>query len=55
MCRYIKWMQEYNIAGGKAELTKVLEACTRELLKHERYKRDIRFLRIWIQYVSPSA
>lgn len=44
-------MQEHNIAGGKAELQKVLEACTKELLKHDRYVNDIRFLRIWIQYV----
>ena len=40
------------MGGGKGDLQKVLEVCTRELLKHERYNRDVRFLRIWIQYVS---
>jgi hypothetical protein len=32
--RYIKWMQEHGMGGGKGDLQKVLEACTRELLKH---------------------
>lgn len=53
--RYIKWMQEHGVGGGKGDLHKVLEACTRELLKHERYANDIRFLRICIQYVRPQG
>jgi hypothetical protein len=44
-------MQEYGVGGGKADLLKVLESCTKELLKYPRYTNDIRFLRIWIQYV----
>ncbi|GLC34411.1 hypothetical protein PLESTB_000731400 [Pleodorina starrii] len=50
--RYIKWMQEYGVGGGKADLLKVLEACTKELQKYPRYTNDIRFLRIWIQYAD---
>ncbi|GLI67253.1 hypothetical protein VaNZ11_011435 [Volvox africanus] len=50
--RFIKWMQEYGVGGGKADLMKVLEACTRELRKYPRYTNDIRFLRIWIQYAD---
>ncbi|GFR44114.1 hypothetical protein Agub_g5276 [Astrephomene gubernaculifera] len=50
--RYIKWMQEYGVGGGKADLQKVLEACTKDLQKHPRYTNDIRFLRIWIQYAD---
>lgn len=53
--RYIKWMQEYGVGGGKADLLKVLEACTKELQKHSRYNNDVRCLRVWIQYVSAAA
>ncbi|EFJ48462.1 hypothetical protein VOLCADRAFT_104641 [Volvox carteri f. nagariensis] len=53
--RYIKWMQEYGVGGGKADLTKVLEACTKELQKYPRYTNDIRCLRIWIQYADCLA
>jgi hypothetical protein len=48
-------MQEYGVGGGKADLQKVLEACTKELQKLPEYNNDIRFLRIWIQYVSAYA
>lgn len=40
------------MGGGKADLQKVLETCTKELQRLPRYNNDIRFLRIWIQYVS---
>ncbi|KXZ53625.1 CKS2 protein [Gonium pectorale] len=50
--RYIKWMQEYGVGAGKADLQKVLEACTKELQRHARYNNDIRFLRLWIQYAD---
>ncbi len=53
--RYIKWMQEYGVGGGKADLLKVLEACTKELQKHSRYNNDVRCLRVWIQYVSAAT
>eukprot|EP00798_Chlamydomonas_sp_ICE-L_P027713 gene27713-7357_t len=50
--RLIKWTQEHLISSSKAELQKVLEACTSDLVKIQRYNSDIRFLRIWIQYAD---
>lgn len=52
-CRFIKWTQETFQAGGhKAELLPLLERCTRELQSLPKYKGDIRYLRVWVQYVS---
>lgn len=51
-CRYVKWTQEHLTGSGKQELQAVLEACTQEVARHERYVTDVRFLRVWIQYVS---
>ena len=49
---YIKWTQDTFKAGGhKADLLPLLERCTRELQDVERYKDDIRYLRVWVQYV----
>lgn len=54
--RYIKWTQLTFKAGGhKAEMMPLLERCTRQLQQQERYKKDPRYLRLWIQYVSPSS
>lgn len=51
--RFIKWTQETFSAGGhKAELLPLLERCTRELQAGRRYDSDIRYLRVWVQYVS---
>ena len=51
--RFIKWTQETFSAGGhKAELLPLLERCTRELQAGGRYAADIRYLRVWVQYVS---
>jgi hypothetical protein len=51
-CRYIKWTKETFSAGGhKSELLPLLERCTREFHQDARYKNDIRYLRVWIQYV----
>lgn len=49
--RLIKWTQEH-LTGGKTELQKVLESCTSVLVKLDKYSNDIRFLRIFIQYVG---
>ena len=50
--RFIKWTQEtFHTGGHQAELLSLLERCTRSLQSHEQYKNDIRYLRIWIQYV----
>ena len=46
-------MQEsYSAGGHKAELVPLLERCTRELQGVEKYKTDVRYLRVWLQYVS---
>lgn len=51
--RFIKWTQEAFSAGGhKAELLPLLERCTRELQAGGRYADDVRYLRVWVQYVS---
>jgi len=50
--RLVKWTQEHLGGGSKAELQKTLETCTKELLRTNKYLSDVRFLRLWIQYVS---
>ena len=51
--RLIKWVQAAYPAGGhQAQLRPLLERCTRELLQHEHYKQDLRYLRVWLQYVG---
>jgi len=55
-CRYLKWTQSTFKAGGhKAEMLPLLERCTRQLQQQERYKKDSRYLRLWIQYVSTTV
>ena len=54
--RFIKWTQETFRAGGhQAELLPLLERCTRELQDKQQYKSDIRYLRVWIQYVGTKS
>ena len=43
------------MGGSKAELQKTLETCTKELLRVSKYSSDVRFLRLWIQYVSADC
>ncbi len=50
---YIKWTKDTFVSGGaKSELLPLLEKCTREFHKDDRYKDDIRYLRVWIQYAD---
>ena len=50
--RYIKWTQDaYTAGGAKAQLTQLLERCTRELMSFPQYRDDPRYLRVWIRYV----
>ena len=54
--RFVKWTQNTFRSGGhQAELLPLLERCTRELQHIHKYKSDIRYLRIWIQYVRCAA
>ena len=56
VCRFIKWTQDTFRSGGhQAELLPLLERCTRELQHIHKYKSDIRYLRIWVQYVRCTA
>ncbi len=49
---YIKWTKDTFVSGGqKSELLPLLERCTREFHGKEEYRDDIRYLRVWIQYV----
>lgn len=50
---YIKWTKDTFVSGGqKSEMLPLLEKCTREFHKDERYKDDVRYLRVWIQYAD---
>jgi hypothetical protein len=51
--RFIKWTQEhYSTQASRRELTQALEAATKALSGLQRYRDDVRLLRIWVQYVS---
>ncbi|GLD92997.1 hypothetical protein PINS_up001589 [Pythium insidiosum] len=49
--QYIKWI-EVNMPEDTRKRFSVLEKCTRELKDHARYKNDIRYIRMWIQYAD---
>jgi hypothetical protein len=50
--RYLAWTQAHYPSGGPgSQLLATLESCTRELLSVARYKNDVRYLRVWVQYV----
>jgi checkpoint serine/threonine-protein kinase len=49
---YIRWTKDTFVSGGqKSELVPLLEKCTRAFHDSEQYRNDIRYLRVWIQYV----
>ncbi len=50
--RLVRWVNETYKSGSHGQLVPLLERCTRELKTIERYRSDVRYLRIWIQYVS---
>jgi hypothetical protein len=53
---YVTWTQQHYPAGGpESQLLATLEKCTRTLLPIERYKTDVRYLRVWVQYVRTAA
>jgi hypothetical protein len=53
LVRLIRWVKDAYPAGGyQSELLPVVEACTRTFQDDERYKSDIRYLRVWVLYVS---
>ncbi|KAL2610840.1 hypothetical protein R1flu_022532 [Riccia fluitans] len=51
--RCIKWTRDaYPSIGPQSELVRILEGCTRQFLKDERYRDDPRYLRVWVQYAD---
>jgi len=56
VARYIMWVKDAFPSGGtQSELLPLLEACTRTFQTDERYRSDLRYLRVWVQYVSTSS
>lgn len=49
--RLIKFVNQKYKTGSKGQLVPLLERCTKELAT-DRYKDDIHYLRIWIQYAD---
>lgn len=49
--QYIRWI-EIHMPEDTRKKFSVLEKCTRVLKEESRYKNDIRYVRLWIQYVS---
>lgn len=51
--RYLKWYQMALPAASKQTKTvELLERCTTDLFEYAEYKRDVRMLRLWIQYAD---
>lgn len=49
----IKWVQESFPAGGESSgLVVIYEQCVRAFWHDERYKGDLRYLKVWLEYVS---
>ena len=51
LCRLIKWTSQAYPSDLQQQLLPLLEKCTRQLQDVEAYKKDVRYLRVWIQYV----
>ena len=60
---YIKWTQAtYKSGASRSRLLPLLERATRALGPacpdaglRERYRGDVRYLRVWVQYVSSNS
>lgn len=53
-CDYVSWMEQNfpKHHGPGANLEKLLIKCFQTLKVKEEYKNDVRFVRLWIKYVS---
>lgn len=50
--RCIKWVQEAFPPGGDCSgLVVIYEQCVRTFWHEERYKEDLRYLKVWLEYV----
>lgn len=51
--RCIKWVQEAFPSGGDTSgLILIYEQCVRSFWHSDRYKDDLRYLKVWLEYVS---
>lgn len=49
----IKWVQDAFPPGGDCSgLVVIFEQCVRTFWHEERYKKDLRYLKVWLEYVS---
>ncbi|KAG2788785.1 hypothetical protein Pcac1_g1581 [Phytophthora cactorum] len=48
---YVRWLEVKMPEDTRKKFT-VLEKCTRELKDNPRYKNDMRYIRLWIQYAD---
>jgi len=48
---YCKWIDNHYPSDTRKIFT-ILERCTREFKDQKKYRNDIRYMRIWIRYVS---
>ncbi|KQJ93805.1 hypothetical protein BRADI_3g06840v3 [Brachypodium distachyon] len=52
----IKWVQESFPAGGESSgLVVIYEQCVRAFWHDERYKGDLRYLKVWLEYAGNCA
>ena len=51
---YVRWL-EVQLPEDTRKKFKVLEKCTRALKDDRKYRNDMRYVRLWIQYVSAAA
>ena len=50
---YIRWCEdEYPEGGIQSRQLVLLERCCRSLLKDERYRNDVRYLKCWLKYAD---
>lgn len=52
----IKWVQDAFPPGGDCSgLVVIFEQCVRTFWHEESYKNDLRYLKVWLEYVSSSC
>jgi thiamine pyrophosphate-dependent acetolactate synthase large subunit-like protein len=52
--KYIKWTRDTYTSNSDKAL-KLLERCTYELKNEETLKNDLKFVKMWIEYVSSNT
>jgi hypothetical protein len=51
--RCIKWVQEsFPMGGDYSGLVVIYEQCVRTFWHSDRYKDDLRYLKVWLEYVG---